>query len=108
MSRLPFISPEGLIERSDRFFQILGSAEGDFLARLDLDRFAGRRIAAHARGAASHLQNAEAADADALALLEMLDDVVDKIGEHSLGLLLRHLVRFRERGGEMFQRDGRW
>src|ERR1700690_4299634 len=77
---------------SDRLFQVLRGAEGDLLARLDLDGFAGGRVAAHARGALAHLKDAEAADADALALLQMLDDVVYEIGEHHLRLLLRHLM----------------
>src|ERR1039458_4450667 len=66
---LPFLSPEGPVLSLDRLFQFLRGAEGDLFARLDLDRFAGGRVAAHARGALAHLKDAEAADADALALL---------------------------------------
>src|SRR6185312_243955 len=88
---------------SDRFLELLGSPEGDFLRRLDLDRFAGCGVAAHARGALAHLQNAEAADADALALLQMLDDITDEIAEHGLCLLLRHFVLFIHRRSEMLQ-----
>src|SRR5258706_15567761 len=44
---------------SDRFLEFLGGTEGDFLASLDLDRFARGRIAAHARGALAGLQNAQ-------------------------------------------------
>src|SRR5579885_569766 len=91
----------GLKRPSDRFFQFLGSAEGDLLGSLDLDRLAGRRVAAHTGGAPAHLQNAEAADADALAFLQVLDDGFDEIAEHGLRLLLRHLMRLRECGGEM-------
>src|SRR6185437_13102268 len=47
----------------DGFLQFLGGAEGDLLARLDLDRFAGRGIAAHARGALAHLQDAQSVEA---------------------------------------------
>jgi hypothetical protein len=36
---------------SDRHLEFLTGAEGDFLARLDLDRLAGHRIATHASGA---------------------------------------------------------
>src|SRR6202035_303626 len=43
---------------SDRFLEFLGGAEGDLLAGLDLDGFAGGRIAAHARGALAYLQDA--------------------------------------------------
>src|SRR5450830_1335562 len=94
------------LRRSDRLFQFLRRAESDLLARLDLDRFAGRRVTAHARGTLAHLKDAEAADADTLALLQVLDDVADKIAEYGFRLLLRHLVRFRERGREMLQCDG--
>src|SRR5579864_7350129 len=85
----------------DRLFQFLGGAEGDLLARLDLDRLAGGRVTAHARGALADLKDAEPADADALALLQMLDDIADEIAEHGFRLLLRHLVGFRERGRKM-------
>jgi predicted PurR-regulated permease PerM len=40
---------------SDRHLELLAGAEGDFFARLDLDRLAGRRIATHASGAFAHL-----------------------------------------------------
>src|SRR5215470_11488471 len=55
-----------------RLFELFGGAEGDLLAGLDLDGLAGRGIAAHASGALAHHKNAEPADADAVALLEML------------------------------------
>ena len=48
----------------DRFLELLGRAERNLLARLDLDGFAGRRVAAHARGALAHLQHAEAHQPD--------------------------------------------
>src|SRR5690349_17103925 len=54
-----------LSRKSDGFLEILGGAEGDFLARLDLDRLAGRRIASHAGRALAHLQDAEAGHANA-------------------------------------------
>jgi hypothetical protein len=47
-------------ERSNGFFEFLGGAEGDLLAGLDFDRFAGGRVAAHAGGALAHLQNTQA------------------------------------------------
>jgi len=50
-------------------FQVLRGAEGDLLAGLDLDGLAGSRVAAHTGGTFAHLQDAEATDSDALALL---------------------------------------
>ena len=58
----------------DGFLEFLGRAEGDLLAGLDVDRFAGGGIAAHAGGALADLQDAETDDADALALLQVLGD----------------------------------
>src|SRR5216683_4520863 len=92
--------------RLDGFFELLGGAEGHLLAGLDLDRFAGRRVAPHAGGALAHLEDAEAADADAVALLEVLGYQADQIAEHRLGLLLRHFMGFREIRGEMLQGHG--
>src|SRR5262245_25196830 len=40
---------------SDRFLQLLGDAERDLLARLDLDRLAGGGVAPHAGRALAHL-----------------------------------------------------
>jgi len=48
---------------SDRFLEILGSAERDLLTGLDLDGLAGRRIASHAGGAMPDLQDAQAPSA---------------------------------------------
>jgi len=55
--------------RSDRHLEVLGGTEGDLLARLDLNGLAGRRIAAHAGGALSHLKDAEPGDLHPLALV---------------------------------------
>src|SRR5688572_29437241 len=55
-----------------RFLEFLGRPEGDFLAYLDLKRLAGGGVSAHAGGALAHLKNAETADANAVALLEVL------------------------------------
>src|SRR5262249_33910310 len=85
----------------------LGGPEGDLLARLDLDRLTGRRIAAHARRTLPHLQDAEPTDPDAVALLEVFDDHLHEIIEDRLGLLLRHFMFTGETGGAMLQRDGR-
>src|SRR3990167_10994876 len=74
-----------------RLFQFLGSAESDLLAGLDLDRLAGRGVAAHAGGALAHLQDAEPGKADAVALLEVLGNKVDHVVEERFRLLLRNL-----------------
>src|ERR1700737_652821 len=91
----------------DRFLQFLRGAERDLLAGLDLDRLAGRRVAAHARGALAHLQDAEAADADAVALLEVLDDQVDHVVEDQLGGLLGELMLFGKVRRDVLQGEGR-
>src|SRR5262245_14202154 len=72
-----------------------------------MDGRAGRRVASHAGRALAHHQDAEPADADAVALLEVLGHQADQVAEHRLGLLFRHLVGFREIRGEMLQGHGR-
>src|SRR5215204_3759538 len=91
----------------DRFLEVLGDAEGDLLRRLDLDRLAGRRVAAHARRTVAHLKNAEARDADLVALLEMLHDQADEIVEAAGRVLLGHARLFGQFGRHLRQRDGR-
>src|SRR5262245_36851111 len=91
----------------NRFLQFLGGAEGDLLARLDLDGLAGRGVAAHAGGAVAHLQNAEPADPQAAALLEMLHDEADHVGQHRLALLLGDLVARGDLRRKMLEGDGR-
>src|SRR6266852_8787991 len=91
---------------SDGFLQLLGCAEGNLLAGLDVDRFAGGGVAAHAGGALAHLQDAEADDADALALLQVLGDPADQIVQNGLGALLRQFVLFGQSCREMLERDG--
>src|SRR5690348_15928773 len=56
----------------DRLFQLFRGAEGDLLARLDLDGFAGGRVAAHAGGALAHDEDAKTVEADTRALLQVL------------------------------------
>src|SRR5262245_2139977 len=104
--RPPYLPGGSGRNSSDRFFQLFRSAEGDLFARLDLNLLARRRIAADARCALADLKNAETADTDALAFLQMLDNIADEIPEHGLRLFLRHLVRFRECRGKMLERDG--
>src|SRR5580700_3650522 len=55
-----------------RFLEFLGGPEGDLLARLDLDRLARRRIAAHASGALADLKNSETVDAEPVPFLQVL------------------------------------
>src|SRR5215510_8042991 len=93
--------------RSDRLLELLGGAERDLLARLDLDRLAGGRIATHARRALPDLQNAETADADAVALLQVLADVGHQVAQHRFGLLARHFMIFGEFRREITHCDGR-
>src|SRR5262245_12084092 len=88
------------------FLEFFRRAEGHLLARLDLDRLAGRRIAAHARCALTNLKDAEATDADPVALLQVLHHHRHEVVEHRLGLLLGHLVVSSERGCKMLQRNG--
>src|ERR1700680_3686741 len=59
---------------SGGFLQLLGCAEGNLLAGLDVDCFAGGGVAAHAGSTLAHLQDAETDDADALALFQVLCD----------------------------------
>src|SRR6185369_13294232 len=91
---------------SDGFLEFLGGAESNFLARLDLDRFAGGRVAARAGGALADLEDAEADDADALALLQVPGDLADQIGQDRLGGLLRQFMVIRQSRREVLQRDG--
>src|SRR5690606_6398127 len=93
-------------ETLDLLFEILGCAEGHLLARLDLDRLARRRVAAHARRTLANLQDAETANANAITLLEVLRDHRHHVLEHGVGLLLRKIMRFRKSRTEMAQRDG--
>src|SRR5262245_65000381 len=82
--------PVGSDKELDRFLEILRDAEGDLLRRLDLDRLAGGRVAAHARRTMPHLQDAQARDADLVALLEVPHDQADEFLEGAGGVLLGH------------------
>jgi hypothetical protein len=77
----------------------------DFLAGFDLDCFPGGRIAAHASGALSNLQNAETRNTDPLALLEMLRDQPDEIAEEGFTGPLRQLMLLGQAGSEMLESD---
>src|ERR1700675_3841499 len=76
----------------ERFLEFLGGAEGDLLARLDLDRLAGGGIAAHASGALADLKDAESADAEAVAFLQVLRHQADEVAENRFGLLFCHFM----------------
>src|SRR6202795_3426588 len=92
----------------DGFLEFLGRTEGNLLAGLDVDRFAGGGVAAHARGALADLEDAEADDADALALLQMLGDHGDDVVQDRLGLLLRQFLILGDRRRQVLQRNGGW
>src|ERR1700712_4779294 len=92
--------------RSDGFLELLGRAEGNLLAGLDLDRFAGGGVAAHAGGALAHLEDAETDDTDTLALLEVLGDAADQVAQDFFGLLLGQFLLFGDRRRQMLERDG--
>jgi len=64
---------------SDRFLEILGSAERDLLTGLDLDCLAGRRVASHAGGAMPDLQDAQAHQAQAVALFAIRPTMSESI-----------------------------
>src|ERR1700729_2929887 len=91
---------------SDGFLELLGRAERNLLARLDVDRLAGGGVAAHAGGALAHLQDAETDDADALALLQVLGDPADQIVQNRFRLLLGQLLFIGDGRREMLERDG--
>jgi hypothetical protein len=99
--------PAGKAERSDRFFEILGSAERDLLAGLDLDGLARRRVAPHAGGAMPDLQDAQPHQAQAVALLEVFGHETHQVGEQGFGLLLRNFVTLRQLRCQIPQGDGR-
>src|ERR1700682_731812 len=92
--------------RSDGFLELLGGAEGNLLAGLDVDRFAGGGVAAHAGGALAHLEDAKTDDADALALLQVLGDAADQIVQNAFSLFLGQFLVFGDRRRQMLERDG--
>src|SRR5882724_7549087 len=93
---------------SNRFLELLGCAEGDFLAGLDLDFLAGCRVAALAGSALANDQDAETADADAVTLLEVLGHQADHVAKDRFSLLFRQFVGFRETCGDVFQGNCRY
>src|SRR5689334_20100372 len=87
--------------RLDRFLQLLRGAESDFLRRLDLDRLARRGIAAHARGALAHDEDAKTIETDARALLQMFGDQSDRVFKDRVRGLVRHVMLFGQRGAKL-------
>src|SRR5262249_17595675 len=92
---------------SNCFLEFFGRAEGDLLAGLDLDRFAGCGIASHTRRALAHHQDAEAAYPAPVGVFEMRGHQVQQFAEQRLGMFFRHFMGFREICGEMLQGHGR-
>ena len=89
----------------NRLAEILSGSERHFLARLDLDCFAGGGIASHAGGALAHLKGSEPGDADPRAFLEVLPNQSDGTGQHLVRLFCRNPMRFANRGCELAKRD---
>src|SRR5207249_9345712 len=58
-------------------------------------------------GALADLEDAEADQADAVALLEVLDDQADDVVEDAFGILLRHFAAVGQLGGEVLQGERR-
>ena len=75
------LDPLRVSQRLNCCFQFLGRPKSDFLAGLDLNRLAGRRIEPHASGSFSDLQDAKPGNSYSFALLQMLGDQSDKVVE---------------------------
>ena len=79
--------------------------KSDFLAGLDLNRLAGRRIAPHASRPLSNLQDPEPRNSDSFALLQMLGDQSDKVVEEFAPRPFCQLVLFGQACGELGKRN---
>ena len=94
----PDIGPEFLLDplrvsqRLNCCFQFLGRAKSDLLAGFDLNRLAGRRIAPHASGSFSYLQDAKPRNSYSFALLQMFGDQGDEIVDEFAPRPFRQLV----------------
>lgn len=91
----------------DGFLEFFRRAERDFLAGFNLDRFASRRITAHARRTLANLQHTETADADLVTLLEVLGEQADEVAQDLTRNFLREFMLVGERRRQMLQRDDR-
>jgi len=89
----------------NRDLQILGRPECDFLACFDLDDLAGRRIAPHASGSFSYLQDAKPGNSYSFALLQMLGDQSDQVVKEFALRPFRQLVLFGQACGELGKRN---
>ena len=87
--------------RLNSLAEILSGAERHFLARLDLNRFAGGGVASHAGGALTHLKGSEPGNADPRALLKVLGNQRNCTGQHLVRLLLRKPMRFADSAREL-------
>src|SRR5262245_3664649 len=87
------------------FLEVLRRPESNLLAGLDFDGFARRRVATHPCRALADLQDAEARDADARALLQMLADIGHHLGQHDVRLRLRKAMRLGQRSSQILQRN---
>jgi hypothetical protein len=92
-------------KRLYRELQFFGRTKCDFLARFDLDRFAGRRIPAYSSWPFPDLQNAKTSNPYSFALLEMLGDETDKLFEQGFSLPFRQLMLLGQTGREMLESD---
>src|SRR4029077_12886908 len=93
--------------RSDCLPEFLAGTEGHLLAGLDLDRFPGNRMAAHAGSTIPHLQNPETDKLHALAFLQVRGDHFDEIFEYRQGGRLAELKVLRQFECQVFGRN-RW
>src|SRR5262249_20723015 len=93
------------VAASDRLFQVLGGAECDFLAGLDLDGFAGGGVASHPGRPLADLQDAEAVQANALALFQVLGDVFHHLRQQGVDFGLLDGVGLRKRRGKGSEGD---
>ena len=89
-------------------FEFLAGAEGHLLAGLDLDRFAGIRIASHAGNTISHLQNPESDNLHALAQYQVLGDYADEVFHQLQSLTLAESMLFPQLIGQMLDGDRLW
>src|SRR4051794_23182663 len=92
---------------SDRLLELLGRAEGDLLAGLDLDRLAGCWVAPHPGGTRAHLEDTEARDPDLGALLQVLGEALHELAQHRLDLALRQVMALGQAGRQLLQADRR-
>jgi hypothetical protein len=75
---------------------------------ISLNCLAGRRIAPHASGSFSNLQDAEPRNSDSFALLQMLGYQTDEVIQEFASRAFRHLVFFGQSSGELVERNGNY